>query len=136
MTVPALALVNFQYKRYIDNLTEEEFDEAKDFVTTKWYGVFEMWEVLPQDVKFKKREVIFSLLIMWYLADMYPTRLVGGVMGQGGMPLSAKSIKSIQLQFRKLNMPEGYDELATNQFGIKAASMIRSAPEMMGVYGA
>ena len=59
MTVPALALANFQYKRYIDNLTEEEFSEAKDFVTTKWYGVFEMWEVLPQDVKFKKREVIF-----------------------------------------------------------------------------
>lgn len=55
MTVPALALANFQYKRYIDNLTEEEFDEAKDFVTTKWYGVFEMWEVLPEDVKFKKR---------------------------------------------------------------------------------
>ena len=122
MTVPALALANFQYKRYIDNLTEEEFNEAKDFVTTKWYGVFEMWEVLPEDVKFKKRETIFSLLI-------------GGMMGQGGMPLSAKSIKSIQLQFRKLNMPEGYDELATNQFGIKAASMIRSAPEMMGVYG-
>ena len=136
MTVPALALANFQYKRYIDNLTEEEFNEAKDFVTTKWYGVFEMWEVLPEDVKLKKREIIFSLLIMWYLADMYPTRLVGGIMGQGGMPLSAKSIKSIQLQFRKLNMPEGYDELATNQFGIKAASMIRSAPEMMGVYGA
>ena len=40
MTVPALALVNFQYKRYIDNLTEEEFDAAKDFVTAKWYGVF------------------------------------------------------------------------------------------------
>lgn len=56
MTVPALALANFQYKRYIDNLTEEEFDEAKDFVTTKWYGVFEMWEVLPEDVKFKKEK--------------------------------------------------------------------------------
>ena len=83
MTVPALALANFQYKRYIDNLTEEEFDEAKDFVTTKWYGVFEMWEVLPEDVKFKKREVIFSLFIAWYLADMYPTRLIGGMMGQG-----------------------------------------------------
>ena len=106
----------------------------KSFVNHSWL-VFEMWEVLPEDVKFKKREIIFSLLVMWYLADMYPTRLVGGMMGQGGMPLSAKSIKSIQLQFRKLNMPEGYDELATNQFGIKAASMIRTAPELMGVYG-
>jgi hypothetical protein len=57
MTVPALALANFQYKRYIDNLTEEEFNEAKDFVTTKWYGVFEMWEVLPEEVKLKKRDI-------------------------------------------------------------------------------
>jgi hypothetical protein len=136
MKVPALAFVNFKFSRYILDLKEEEFEEAKDAVIAMWYGVFELWSPLPSEVRLAKRELVLNYLIMWYLADMYPTRLIGGVMGQGGMPLSAKSIKSIQLQFRNLKMPEGYDELSTNQFGIKAASMIRSAPEMMGVYGA
>jgi hypothetical protein len=51
------------------------------------------------------------------------------------MPLNGKTIKSVQLQFRKLNLPDSYEALGTNQFGVKAAEMIHYAPEMMGVYG-
>lgn len=135
MKVPALAFVNFKFSRYILDLTEEEFEEAKDAVTAMWYGVFELWEPLPSDVKMLKRELVFNYLIMWYLADMFPLRLYNGVMSTGGMPLNSKTIKSVNLQFRKLNLPESYDALGTNQFGVKAAEMIRYAPEMMGVYG-
>ena len=135
MKVPALVFSNFKYSRYILDLTEEEFEEAKDVVTSMWYGVFELWEPLPADVRMVKRELILNYLIMWYLADMFPTRLTGGVMGTGGMPLNSKTIKSINIQFRKLNLPESYDALGSNQFGIKAAEMIRYAPEMMGIYG-
>ena len=131
MKVPALTFVNFKFSRYILDLNESEFEEAKDAVTAMWYGVFELWEPLPSDVRMVKRELILNYLIMWYLADMFPTRLTGGVMGTGGMPLNSKTIKSINIQFRKLNLPESYDALGSNQFGIKAAEMIRFAPEMM-----
>ena len=131
MKVPALTFVNFKFSRYILDLNESEFEEAKDSVTAMWYGVFELWEPLPSDVRMVKRELILNYLIMWYLADMFPTRLTGGVMGTGGMPLNSKTIKSINIQFRKLNLPESYDALGSNQFGIKAAEMIRFAPEMM-----
>lgn len=135
MKVPALAFSNFKFSRYILNLTEEEFEEAKDAVIAMWFGVFELWEPLPSEVRMVKRELVFSYLIMWYLADMFPLRLSQGVMGTGGMPLNSKTIKSVNLQFRKLQLPSSYDALGTNQFGVKAAEMIRNAPEMMGVYG-
>lgn len=135
MSVPALAYVNFDFSRYISGLTEAEFEEAKDAVTAMWYGVFELWQRLPERVRNAKRELVLKYLIMWYLADMYPTRLTGGMMGNGGMPLSGKTIRSVQLQFKKLGLPDSYESLSTNQFGIKAAEMIHYAPEMMGVYG-
>ena len=134
--VPALAFVNFKFSRYILDLKEEEFEEAKDAVTSMWYGVFELWGPLPDEVRMAKRELVFNYLIMWYLADMFPTRLYGGIMGTGGLPLNGKTIKSVSLQFRKLNLPSVYEALGTNQFGIKAAEMIHYAPEMGGVYGA
>ena len=135
MKVPALAFTNFKFSRYIIDLTEAEFEEAKDAVTAMWYGVFELWSPLPSDVRLAKRELVLNYLIMWYLADMFPTRLTGGVMGTGGMPLNSKTIKSINIQFRKLNLPASYEALGTNQFGVKAAEMIHYSPEMMGVYG-
>lgn len=100
-----------------------------------WYGVFELWQPLPEEARNAKRELVLKYLIMWYLADLYPTRLMGGMMGSGGMPLAGKSIRSVQLQFRRLGLPDSYESLSTNQFGVKAAEMIHYAPEMMGVYG-
>lgn len=135
MAVPSLALESFDFSRYISDLTEEEFEEAKSAVQAMWYGVFELWSPLPKEVQNAKRALVFKYLIMWYLADLFPTRLKGGLMGTGGMPLNSKTIKSIQLTFRKLNLPNSYEALGTNQFGIKAAEMIHYAPEMMGIYG-
>lgn len=135
MSVPSLAFPNFKFSRYITDLSEEEFEEAKDSVIAMWYGVFELWQTLDKEVREYKRALVFQYLIMWYLADIYPTRLSGGIYGSGGMPLAGKMIKSIQLQFRKLNLPPAYESLGTNQFGVKAAEMIHYAPEMMGVYG-
>lgn len=135
MKVPALAFSNFDFSRYILDLKEVEFEEAKDAVVAMWYGVFELWEPLPADIRLAKRELVLKYLIMWYLADMYPTRLAGGVMGTCGMPINSKTIKSINIQFRKLNLPASYEALGTNQFGVKAAEMIHYAPEMMGIYG-
>ena len=133
--VPALAFVNFKFSRYILDLKEEEFEEAKDAVTAMWYGVFELWSPLPDEVRMAKRELVFNYLIMWYLADMFPTRLTGGQMTTGGMPINSKTIKSINIQFRKMNLPECYEPLGTNQYGLKAAEMIHYAPEVGGIYG-
>ena len=60
MSVPSLAFTNFQFSRYIAGLTEEEFEEAKEAVTSMWFGVFELWEPLPGEVRMAKRALVFK----------------------------------------------------------------------------
>lgn len=130
-----LSLDTFSYKRYITDLTEDEYEEAKNEVLVTWAGVVELWECLSEDIKYSKRLTAINLLIMWWLADMYPTRLVGGVQSSGGMAVKSKSIRDVSISYGDLQLPESYSVLASNQFGVKAAYMISTAPEMMGVYG-
>ena len=66
---------------------------------------------------------------------MYPTRLVGGIQSSGGMPITRKKIREVDISYKQLNLPPAYDALASNQFGVKVAMLIRYAPEMMGIYG-
>ena len=58
---------------------EEEFTEACDIVKAMWSGVLELWAVCEESVRNQKRSMAMNLLLAWYLADMYPTRLVGGI---------------------------------------------------------
>ena len=130
-----LQYVDFTYKDKLRSLTEAEFIEARDIVLAMWSGCLQLWECLDEDTRNRKRSAVFNLLVMWYLADMYPTRLTAGMQSAGGMPIAGKKIRDVAIQYAQLKLPESYDALASNQFGIKAAMMIRYAPEMMGVYG-
>lgn len=133
--VSSLSFDDFTYKSYISDLTDAEFVEARDTVLAMWSGVLELWGALPEELRNRKRSALLNLLCMWYLADMYPTRLVGGQQSSGGMLLGGKSIRDVHLQYNSLGLPDDYNALATNQWGIKAAFMIRYAPDMMGIYG-
>lgn len=137
-TFSTLAYNDFTYKRFFDKFTEEEFIEARDIVMSMWSGVLEMWGACSEEIKLRKRSACLNLLVAWYLADTFPDRVVG-LQTSGGMPISQKSIEDglggITIKYKDFKMPEAYDALSTNQFGIKAAMMIRYAPDMMGVYG-
>jgi hypothetical protein len=127
--------VDFTYKNKFTELTEDEFTEAKDIVKAMWYGVTQLWAVCEEEVRNQKRSAVLNLLIAWYLADVYPTRLTGGMQTSGGMPITRKRIRDVDISYASLNLPQAYDALGSNQFGVKAANLIRYAPEMMGIYG-
>jgi len=124
----------FPYKNSFSFLSAEEYLEAAEMVKAMWSGVFSMWGACDEEVRTQKRQLVLALLIAWYLADMYPTRLLSGT-SDGGRPIAAKSIQLLEVSFRKLNLPDVYDPLSTNQFGVKAAMLLHNAPDMMGVYG-
>ena len=126
--------LDFPFKNSFSLLTADEYALAETIVESMWSGVMGMWGACSADIRDKKRSTVMSLLIAWYLADMYPTRLLSGT-SDGGRPLSSKSIQLVSVSFRQLHLPEAYDALSTNQFGVKAALMIHSAPDMMGIYG-
>lgn len=137
-TFSTLAYNDFTYSRFFYDLTEEEFTESRDIVLAMWSGVLEMWQACELDTRLRKRSACLNLLVAWYLADAYPNK-VTGLQTSGGMPISQKSIADalggINIKYKDLNLPPAYDALSTNPFGIKAAFMMRYAPEMMGVYG-
>lgn len=137
MAVPASTLNynDFTYRDKFLNLSEEEFTEARDIVMAMWSGVMEMWGACSEDVRQRKRSAVMNLLVAWYLADVYPLKLTGGIQSSGGMPVASKHIRDVSVSFHQLDLPEEYGALASNQFGIKAAYLIRYAPDMMGVYG-
>lgn len=127
--------VDFTYKNKFSELSEDEFEEACNIVKAMWSGVLEMWGACEESIRNQKRSAVLNLLLAWYLADMYPTRLIGGLQSSGGMPLARKRIREVDLSYASLNLPESYGALASNQFGVKAAMLIRYAPDMMGIYG-
>lgn len=127
--------IDFTYKNKFSSLTEDEFAEAKGIVSAMWSGVMQLWAVCEESVRNQKRSAVLNLLIAWYLADVYPTRLIGGMQTSGGMPITRKRIRDVDISYAQLNLPQAYDALGSNQFGVKAANFIRYAPEMMGIYG-
>ena len=46
-----------------------------------------------------------------------------------------ESVRNQKRSDASLHLPQAYDALASNQFGVKAAMLIRYAPDMMGIYG-
>lgn len=130
-----LTYADFTYKNKFVELTEDEFTEASNIVKAMWSGVLEMWGACEESVRNQKRSAVLNLLIAWYLADMYPTRLTGGMQTSGGMPITRKRIRDVDISYASLHLPQSYDALASNQFGVKAAMLIRYAPDMMGIYG-
>ena len=74
-----------------------------------------------------------NYLIAWYLLDLNPAAAVG-VMGNGGMALTSKSIGGTSLSFGDMEAQEGVKQLNSNVFGQKALAMIQGVPERFGIY--
>lgn len=124
---------DFKYAANFPTLTDEEISLAYDTVIVMFSGVNQLWGVLDRATRDAKRSLCLNLLTAWYLLDTAPQKAVG-VIGNGGMALTSKSIGGTSLSFQDMDAQEGIKQLNSNVFGQKALTMIQSAPERMGIY--
>jgi hypothetical protein len=124
---------DFKFASNFPTLTDEQINNAYEIVSVMFSGVLTLWGVLGEPIRTQKRTLALNLLIAWYLLDANPQSAVG-VIGNGGMALTSKSIGGTSLSFADMDAQEGIKQLNSNVFGQKALMMIQSAPERYGIY--
>ena len=107
-------------------------DAACVIVETEWSGIFTFFN--GDALQTQKQNILEGYLVGWWLADMYPTAVVG-IQADGGMPLTSKSIGGVSISRQDLDLQPGLRQLGSNAFGVKAVSMIMNAPERMILFG-
>lgn len=125
--------LEFMYAGNFPQLTDQEIDNAYQTVVVMFSGVNQLWGVLDGPTRDAKRKLCLNLLTAWYLLDTKP-QSAAGVIGNGGMALTSKSIGGTSLSFQDMESQEGIKQLNSNVFGQKALMMIQGAPERMGIY--
>lgn len=123
----------FLYADNFPTLTDAEINAANETVSVMFSGVLQLWGVLNEPLRTKKRTLCLNLLIAWYLLDTNPQSAVG-VMGNGGMAVTSKSIGGVSLGFDGMEAQEGIKQLNSNVFGQKALQMIQGAPERFCIF--
>ena len=124
---------DFKYADNFPTLTDEQVNDAYETVMVMFSGVTQLWARLPDPIRTKKRNLCLNLLTAWYLLDTNPGAAVG-VLGNGGMAVTTKSIGGTSLSFANMDAQEGIAQLNSNLFGQKALMLIQSAPERFGLY--
>jgi hypothetical protein len=124
---------DFKFASNFPTLTDAQINAAYDIVSVMFSGVLQCWRALPEPIRTQKRTLCMNLILAWYLLDTNPQSAVG-VIGNGGMALSSKSIGGTSLSFSDMDAQEGIKQLNSNMFGQKALMMIQSAPERFGIY--
>lgn len=124
---------DFKYAGNFPELTDQEINTAYETVAVMFSGVLKLWSPLDAATRDAKRALCINLLTAWYLLDTNPTA-AQGVLGNGGMAVTSKSIGGTSLSFQDMEAQEGLKQLNSNTFGQKALMMIQSAPERFGIY--
>ena len=124
---------DFKFADNFPSLTDAQVNAAYEIVSVMFSGVMQCWARLPEPTRTQKRTLCMNLILGWYLLDTNPQSAVG-VMGNGGMALTSKSIGGTSLSFADMDAQEGIKQLNSNVFGQKALMMIQSAPERFGIY--
>lgn len=124
---------DFKYASNFPTLTDEQINNAYETVSVMFSGVMQGWRRLPEPTRTDKRTLCMNLLTAWYLLDANPQSATG-VIGNGGMALSSKSIGGTSLSFSDMDAQEGIKQLNSNIFGQKALMMIQSMPERFSIY--
>lgn len=124
---------DFLYAANFPILTDAEINTAYTEVSVMFSGINSLWAVLDEPIRSNKRNLCMNLLTAWYLMDMNPESATG-IIGNGGMAVTSKSIGGTSLSFQDMDAQEGLKELNSNVFGQKALIMLQSAPERFGIY--
>ena len=125
---------DFTYSDHFTGLTNTQITAAIGVVETMFYGALQCWEILPDPPRTNMRLLLENLLVAWYLADIYPGS-VRGIVANGGLPLSSKSIGGTSVTFENIETQAGMSQLKTNTFGLQAFNMLQGAPERFLMYG-
>jgi len=128
-SVPAFIKTAFPTLYSTDGMTAPVIDAACAAIETEWPGIFQLYQSKPGH-----QANLEGYLVGWWLADMYPDKVVG-VSGDGGMPLTSKSIGGVSIARKDLEAQPALKQLESNAFGVKALSMIMGAPERYRLYG-
>ena len=124
---------DFKFADNFPSLTDAQINSAYEIASVMFSGVLKCWAKLPEPIRTQKRELCMNLILAWYLLDQNPQSAVG-VMGNGGMALTSKSIGGTSLSFADMDAQEGVKQLNSNVFGQKALMMLQSAPERFSIY--
>ena len=124
---------DFKFASNFPTLTDTDINNAYEIVSVMFSGVLQCWRALNEPLRTQKRTLCLNYLIAWHLLDSNPQSAVG-VMGNGGMALTSKSIGGTSLSFADMDAQEGIKQLNSNVFGQKALIMIQSIPERFGIY--
>ena len=92
----------FLFAGNFPTLTDDEINSAYEFVSVMFSGVLSLWGVLSAEIREKKRTLCMNLLVAWYLLDTKP-QSASGVLGNGGMAVSSKSIGGTSLSFEGMD---------------------------------
>jgi hypothetical protein len=130
----AVSAQTFPFSRNFVDLKEEDIAQAITDMSVQYSGTQEMWANLDSTLQQQKRDLVLSLIVAWHLADMFPEK-TEGVVVNGGMPLSGKESGGVILKFLPVKVQESMYPFLTNTFGIRALSMIMSAPERFALRG-
>lgn len=123
----------FIYASNFPTLTDTDINNAYDIVSVMFSGVLSCWARMPEPMRTKKRTLLLNQLLAWYLLDTNPTAATG-VIGNGGMAVSSKSIGGTSLSFSDMDAQEGLKQLNSNVFGQKALMLIQTIPERFSIY--
>lgn len=129
-----------RYGQNFPDLLAEEKDDFLDTIIldvyTMFFGVGELWSHLPRTVYEDKTRLCYGLLVAWYITDIYPDYAIG-VVSTGGIPLKAKKIGGVQIQFSEQRFRVGstnnanlLQSLKSNSFGAKAYDMIKMSGKL------
>lgn len=124
---------DFKFSSNFPTLSDTDINNAYEIVSVMFSGIMQLWAVLDPPIRDSKRSLCMNLLVAWYLLDANPASATG-VLGNGGMALTSKSIGGTSLSFADMDAQEGIKQLNSNVFGQKALTMIQSAPERYGIY--
>ena len=124
---------DFKFASNFPNLTDAQINAAYDIVSVMFSGVLSCWAIMAEPMRTKKRTLLLNQLLAWYLLDTNPTAATG-VIGNGGMALSSKSIGGTSLSFSDMDAQEGLKQLNSNVFGQKALMLIQTIPERFSIY--
>jgi len=130
-----ISAAEFAYKHNFSNaVLDPDITAAIAAVNAQWAGALEFWSTLPQAARDAKRLVLENYLVGWQLATMNPGS-VRGIMANGGMSISSKSISGVSMTFDLAQVDDALKVLNSNVFGAQALQMILSAPERFKIYG-
>jgi hypothetical protein len=124
------------FPKLSDPAKDQFLRDAIDDVYAMFHGAQTLWDWQPDQVWFEKTQLLFRLLVAWYIVDVYPA-YSAGVSSMGGVPLRRKKIGGVDIQYADSASPSPRGDyldllgaLKSNAFGAKAYGMIRASGKL------